>query len=330
MSEKDKQGLTSKFVIYIALALLIVVGTTNYWLYRDSTRLLNASMDQAADAKLANLVSLGGYYINHFENELLENLGRETQSQPGVHYIAINNHKGEPLVTKGRIDTNYSRSYKRDLIWNNARVGTLELVLDTYQLQRDLRGALWFSLALGIFSIVLLGGLLYLFFHSLILAEVERAKHEEAMIREDRYFYASIVNTSNNPVIVADLSGIVVLVNRAAINAKNCSIGDVIGERLLELFDIKCLDDNTSAFDLSADKGTVCLEVERLIDTECLSIINNHLGEEIIIEWRFTYLPDHNQNIKYIIGNGVDITGHYLKHKQLKKEVQVARESKVS
>ena len=47
-----KPDLTARFIIYLALTLVAVLGAMNYWFYHDHARHLDHALEQRAGAKL--------------------------------------------------------------------------------------------------------------------------------------------------------------------------------------------------------------------------------------------------------------------------------------
>ncbi len=312
--------LQSRFVIYLSVVLLSVIGATNYWLYTDRVEHLRASLDQAAESKLGSLVSLSGYYLRHFEIELLVELGVETTRQQGVSYLAIYDPDGTTYYLSGNPDPERTRSYQRDILWEGEKLGRLELALDITQYRKALRNALVVAVGTGLVSIVALGGLLFFFFRSQVLAEVEKIKQEEVLVREEHSFFNAVIDTSESLVVVADLNGNIILINRAASKARGSSQEKAIGQLLWDYFDIQTQGDDYGGETLAA-KDAIVLQIENILDAKCQSRLPAAGGhDETVIEWAFTYLPGQDGQVKYIIATGTDVTEHLQAQVRLKQE----------
>ena len=104
------KNLTSHFVIYLSTILLLVVGTTDYWLYHNNTERLNSSFDSAAHNQLENTANLGAYYITHYEYELLNKLIRDTVSQNNIIYASLKSEDGYINIEAGVFKSTNSRT----------------------------------------------------------------------------------------------------------------------------------------------------------------------------------------------------------------------------
>ena len=89
------ERLTYHFVIYLSSILLLIVGATNYWLYKNNTERLEESLNSVAQSKLEGVTTLSAYYITHYEFELLEKLALNTVAREGVLYVSVKTADGD-------------------------------------------------------------------------------------------------------------------------------------------------------------------------------------------------------------------------------------------
>ena len=304
---KDK--LTTKFVVYLAIILIVVVGTTNYWLYRQTVAHLNDALNNTAAAHLEGVASLSSYYISHFENELLQELIVTTAQKEGINFIAIETIDGDFSFFQGSKEGANSQYYYRDVMDSEQLLGLIELSLDNTQLKQNLRQAAINSIALGLVTVLLIGGMLFIFFRSQIVAAVQRAN-------EEKEFFTAVMNTTTSLVVVLDPAGRIVMANSTCIEAVPEELDFDIGAPVWTFFNIEYDDQSLRDMIKVEDEADYWHNIHGLLNGSAISKRKNGNKEEVI-EWHFTKLPDGPRKIKYLIGNGMDITAQYHEQKEL-------------
>ena len=114
-----KLDLTSQFILYLVITLIGVIGAMNFWFYNDHVNHLTETLENRASAKLDYLASSTGYYITHFENELITELGKEAMlTDNDVVYLSIEDSNGIKLFEKGDQKHKDSLIFYRQIIRN--------------------------------------------------------------------------------------------------------------------------------------------------------------------------------------------------------------------
>lgn len=176
--------MKTRFLFYLMAILLLVIGTSNYWLYKSSSEHIESSLDHAAESKLGGLVSLSGYYISHFENQLLTRLGNDVGAQKEVKYLSIKSTDGGVNFRSGDINSSHMRIYSRDILADGKVVGQVMLGLDSTRMEKEMSQA-WERVAgLVTSSILTLSCVLYLLFRNQVEAAMEKARREKERVAE--------------------------------------------------------------------------------------------------------------------------------------------------
>ena len=305
------------FIGYLGTILLFVIGTTNYWLYRETVLRLNHAQDQAAENKLNGIAVLSGYYLSHFETQLLKELGKQVSNEPGVKFVAIRSQENNLAFIWGYHDTSASQLYRQAIQVNGKLLGEVELALDSAGLQRELNQTLRTSITLALVSMVLLGGLLTVFFRAQFRVGVERAQREKQVLAEEREFVTAVMNTSTSMVLVLDRNGDIVFLNRCCGEVVPALVGDVIGQPIADYLDILCDDQPIQDTLASAISEGYHAGLGRALKSKCISVTQRDDGRETVVEWSFNTLANENGALKYLIGTGVDVTLQYLEQREL-------------
>ncbi len=313
--------LSSKFIVFIAIALILVIGSTNYLLYHNSVTTLQAARTQQAEAKIASLLSLSSHYISQYETELLVKLGEDSWSQGGIASIAILDIDGRPYFKKSAEDLSQSQAYSREILSNNKQVGTLKLAVDISDLNQQLKFAFWLSIALALLSIVALAGLLIIFFRSQVVHEMNHVRKQEALIREEYDFFSAVLDTSESFVIVTDAYGDIQLINCAAASAVGCTQDDASGQQVWDYLLHLDMDDERKNH-LVRQLKTVIENTRKgqFPDQPLITFVNDEDCERAI-KWVFSSLSDENGKVKHIICTGMDITQQFDEQQKLEHEV---------
>lgn len=248
------KSLTAKFIVYLSVTLMLVTGTVNYWLYEDSKAHLHQLMDQNAEAKLRGIAALSGYYLSHFETEMLQQLGRELSREPDVVHVSFSDRNGRSSYAFGQNRPALGSTYYRDIVVGKENLGRVTLVMNAQRLHADVSSAMYRSLIMSLVSAILLGGMLYLFFRREIVQEMERSRREGERFREESNFISAVINTSSSYVLVIDPAGNVVLANNPCAQLAK----EIQGEArpVWSYFDITCADRNLKDLLVAEDDAT--------------------------------------------------------------------------
>lgn len=310
-----KTDLSLQFIFYIAITLVCVIGLMNYWFYHDHTAHLTEALENRASAKLDFLGSSVGYYLGHFEHELIRELGREAIiTDRDVVFLSIQNAVGEVLFMEGSPKQEYSRMFSRQIIRNGEVTGVISLSLDVRQLIADRRSTMFYTAGLMILSVSLIGGMIYLFYRKKILYEIRKVHREKELLREEYDFFYAIINTTSNLVVVLDRYGYIMLVNQTCANTLGRSPDALIERHVASVMEIDC--DGQGLKSTSSADGVAGFELlsEKLSQSNSRSLLQKG-DSEIHVEWKFSRLVGENGEVKFLIGSGVDITRQH--HRQL-------------
>ncbi|MET0105659.1 MAG: sensor domain-containing diguanylate cyclase [Sedimenticola sp.] len=306
------KGAVAQFVIYFAVTLVAVVGASNYWMYVDSKRLLEQNMDGFAHEKLLGVANASAYYFSHFEIELIGELVKRVAAEPRVNYIRVTDASRQVNFAGGEEQLKQSRRYSTEIMDGEERLGSALLDLDVSQLQADINATLIRAIITFLFSVLLIGGLVYFYFRISVVNQIERSRQEKERLREEHDFITSVIDTSSHMMVVLDRMGNVVLGNHSLEEKASLNRAEAVGQPLWSLLDVRCNEQQLHKDDLPSEGTAVAAHlIERMLERRCLSTIFSE-GDERIIEWRFKALRGSDSAVKYIIGNGVDVTRHHL------------------
>ncbi|MBK7003538.1 MAG: sensor domain-containing diguanylate cyclase [Rhodoferax sp.] len=315
----DKKGrLTKQFVLYLAVMLLAVIGTTNYWLYQLSVRDIASSLDGAAEAKLSGMVSLSAYYLSHFENQLLMGMVTETGKHQGVDYVGIHSSDGAINYYAGRKDAPRTRLYLRTIQFHDQTIGRVELGLDTTAMRDALSKAGWTALALACLSVLTLGGMLFFFFRTQVMAVIERDEQEKTRIRDEQEFFKAVMNTADYKVLVLDPRCCIVLANRSCIEMMHkAKEDDIIGKPIWQHIAINLGDWSLNAQSVDSSGVLNPTDLRQLTEERVYTILPQTEQRETVVEWTFTKFAESAGGLRYIIGAGTDVTVQYHEARRL-------------
>ena len=310
-----RADLTSQFMIYISITLIGVIGMMNFWFYHDHVRHLSESLEQNASAKLDFLEASAGYYLSHFENELIVELGEKTMlADEKVIFLSIENADGISLFENGDFGRKDSKHYTRQISDNGIMAGMIGLSMNTHEMMVQRHYAMLYAIGLMVLSVLLISVMIYLFYRKKILFEFDRFNREQKFLRDKHDFFTTIINTASNMVVVLDRHGHVALANQAYADMLNVPSETLIGEHVARIMDFECGGLQMREILNSSKAENFESFSEHLLKHNCKSILHNE-AEEIHTEWKFSQPADTNGHSGYLVGSGVDMTHQH--HKQL-------------
>ncbi|MDH5610873.1 MAG: GGDEF domain-containing protein [Gammaproteobacteria bacterium] len=301
------KNLTSHFVLYLCTILLLVVGATNYWLYQNNTSQLKSAFDSTAHNHLDDITNLSGYYISHYEYELLTKLLNDTTKREDIIHASIKTISGDINIETGQSSVTNVRQYSKIITYNNEHLGTVNLILDDSQLKHDLNQALINNILLTLFTVLIIGTLVIIFFRSRIMQAMKQANTEKE-------FFSVVMDSTGSMVIVLEENGQIVLANNACQRYFPDNNMPATGRFLWEFFPIYC--EGIPLKNLLKDnkKLAPALDIAHLKIHNCISNCEiNH--EKTIIEWSFNVIHDDSRN--RLIATGVDETLQYMECEKL-------------
>ena len=313
MTKRD----VNKFVLYITVILVLVIGTTNYMMYADSKHLLEQNTEQYAHAKLNSIVNQSAYFLHHFELELVAELVKALGNEDQVNFIRVIDKAGSSDFSHGQESLLNSKRYSEDIFFNGELLGHAFLELDLTNLKSNINTVLIRSIIDFVFSIILLGSLIYFFIKFNILTQFEKIKREKEKLNEEHQFISSIIDTSSNIVMVLDHTGNIVLKNKTCDIEAGITLEENTGQYIWNYFDIHC--NEIELKDYLSDRSNLNTNIEKIIHSQCLST-NTMNGKQRVFEWQFTKLPDPEGHVKYIIGFATDITLHQIEKEELSQQ----------
>ncbi len=285
MNWVQKSRLMKQFVLYLSVMLLAVIGTTNYWLYQASVHNITSSLDEAAEAKLSGMVSLSAYYLSHFENQLLMGMVTETGKHPGVDYVGIHSSDGAVNLYAGRKDALRTKLYLRTIQFNDQTIGRVELGLDTTAMQGALRKAGWTALALACLSVLSLGGMLFFFFRTQVMALIERNEQEKTRIRDEQEFFKAVMNTADYKVLVLDPHCCIVLANRSCMGMMHkAKESDIIGKPIWQYIAINSGDWSLNAQSVDSTGVLNAADLQQLTQERVYTTLPQPEQVETVVE----------------------------------------------
>ncbi len=307
---KTKGTVTLQAVVYCAVILLAIIGTINYWLYTLSVYHLEQSLIQSADSKLNTLESLTEYYIEHFEDDLIIEMAKETKKQHDVTYLSIINDSNEPYFIQGDSQRTKQKLFKREIHDGKDFLGSITIGLDTKSQGEKKRKALITLFASIILSVSSLSGLLLLFYRNQIVNKIKNAEQAKQFAEDETAFFNAIIETSTSLVIVLNSDGRIKQFNKTSQKFFFRKQDEIIGTTIWSHFNIRY--DDFSLKECLEHLGSLGTSDNECFHSEWDCICANKQGDECILEWSITKLDDLAGNLKYIILTGQDITQRHL------------------
>lgn len=302
------ERLSAHFFIYLSSILLLVVGTTNYWLYKNNTERLNESLAATANSKLEGIASLSGYYMTHYENELINKLVASTISRQGVNYISITSNDGDIFVEAGLREKENSRHYSRKIVDGKDEIGLVELTLDETQLKAQLRQALNHSIMLVILTVLLIATLVFFFFRNRVIGTVK-------LVQAEKEFFSIVMDSANSLVVVLEGNGKIVMANKTCEYYAGVKQASIEGHLLWEYFPIECDDEQLP--EMLKAKHRID-GIHSIFATTSTCISHGELNsEKVVLEWSFDIFESGEFEHAQLIATGVDVTAQYLESEKL-------------
>ena len=198
-----KLDLTTRFVIFIAITLVAVLGAMNVWFYSDHVKHLNKALDNRTVGILEVLEASAGYYIKNYEDELILELGSEIIAKDKIVFLSIKDLQGNEYFEAGNPGLENSRNYRRKIIYDGKEVGLVSLLVDTSELIEEIESALLYSIGLMILSVTMIGGMIFLFFRKTIMVEMNQSQHDKQILHDLAITLESEVNNRTQELLLA-------------------------------------------------------------------------------------------------------------------------------
>lgn len=308
-----------KPIIYITLILLVVVGTTNFWLYSLSIRHLDSSLLQKAGSKLDTLESLSRYYILHFEDELITEMAKDVMRQTDITYLSIVNELEKPFFVQGSPETESIEVFQRKITYDNSYLGMIRIGFDTKKTTKEKQIAVFTLFASIAISVFALGILIYLFYRSQIINKLEKAEREKQYAQEEATFVNSIIDTSSSLMLVLTYDGVITHFNKTSAKYLSDNGEILIGTSIGEHFDVR--NNVLKLLDcIKSDEAKLPMS-QSCFHSDWQSKIKDNSGNTIFIEWSASNLNDLSGKHKYIILTGQDVTEQREYRKKLKGQL---------
>jgi len=156
------ERLAGRLAVFAALFLILVISSGNYLSHQTHVANLNASMTELANNRLDLVSTVGAYYIDNFEMELLQRLEEKIEGTDDVSYVAILRPDLTPFFFRERDRRDHHQRFRRELFVNDEKLGVVDMDIDPNQLNDAIaisfRHSLWTTfvsamLMVGIFAL---------------------------------------------------------------------------------------------------------------------------------------------------------------------------------
>ena len=198
-----KLDLITRFIVFIAITLVAVLGAMNVWFYSDHVEHLNKGLENRTVGILEVLETSAGYYIKNYEDELILELGSEIITKDKIVFLSIKDLQGNEYFEAGNLGSENSRNYRRNIIYDGKEVGLLSLSVDTSELIEEIESALLYSIGLMILSVIMIGGMIFLFFRKTIMVEMNQSQHDKQILHDLAITLESEVNNRTQELLLA-------------------------------------------------------------------------------------------------------------------------------
>ena len=276
------------------------MGSTNYWLYQNTVERLENSLDSVANSKLEGIASLSSYYLSHYEFELMEKLVTGTAAREGVLFVSIENVNGDVNFKAGLTEEDNTRHYQKKIIYDDQLVGTARLVMDASELQKKLDQALLNTILLVLFSVLILGLLIFHFFRNIIVREMELAHAEKE-------FFSVVMNSASSLVIVLSDQYKIIQANKTCFDYLPDSRSYLEGQYLWDAFPLTARNTKSSHAHGEPEIIKSADSLPCIKNNNCMSVTERD-DIKSIIEWSFTVLEEDKHHSAKLIATGIDIT----------------------
>jgi len=142
-------------------------------------------------------------------------------------------------------------------------------------------------------------------------------QHDQAEenLRRERDFSNAILDTTANLIVVLDLQGRIIRVNRACEKLTNYSIAESKNLFFWDLF--------SPLEEVESIKTALNMLVNQHTPAEYQCICVNKAGEHRLIEWSNSILLNTQGKVDYVIGTGVDVTERNLAELKLRQRIEL-------
>ncbi|MFW6026376.1 MAG: sensor domain-containing diguanylate cyclase, partial [Candidatus Woesearchaeota archaeon] len=144
----------------------------------------------------------------------------------------------------------------------------------------------------------------------LVFRDVTEEYHMRKQIREQRNFLSSILETQSGLVVVINKEGEIIKFNKASEKLTGYSLEEVQGENLFDIF----IKEN--------EKEEVKQVFKKLTNKNYPIKFENYWltkkGKEKLISWSNNVILNEKNEIKYIVGTGIDITERKKREKRIR------------
>ena len=153
----------------------------------------------------------------------------------------------------------------------------------------------------------------------LTLFDITKEKILNHSIKKEKEFLKKILDNLHSIVILEDLNGNVLMINKKGCEILGYSEDEIIGKNWIEQFTPDYYKEELKKFYFELKKG----EIDKYKFHE--NPVKTKSGEERMILWKNSYVEDDNGNIINILSSGLDITENLQIRNKLKESEELLR-----
>ena len=188
-------GLARRLVVFAAIFLFLVISVGNYLSHQAHVKNLRAAMNDLAENRLDLVSTVGAYYIDNFETELLQRLEYKIESTPDVSYVAILRPDNTPFFSRERPRQDGHIRFRRELKVGGDVVGVVNMDIDPRNVNAAISASFWHAVGTAMVSALLMIGI---FVHQFRALSAAAAREIQIIIKESALKEAERANKAKS------------------------------------------------------------------------------------------------------------------------------------
>lgn len=307
MATQNIQKSKQPFVLYSSLAIVVVLGITNYWLFEQNRQQNMKYLELTVRNKMDRAEDLSFHYIMEYETDLLRDFQQSLEKEPDIVYAIIDNHltnttfgqqKYQPEATVKEYSRNVQIEEKGEIY------GVVRLGIDVTQFKNAIIRSFYYYFASFGISLIFIVGFLSRFFNRDVAPKLAR-------------FEAALNSSTESIYLVDRKSMLIVDANQAAWRSLGYNRDELLQMALYEIatdIDLDELEDK-----LNSMQSGKCAEI--ILDAVQRSKNGRLFSVEIYIN------PFYNNHQEFFIAVARDVTKRKEYELQLIQEKERAQKA---
>lgn len=164
--------LTTKFTLFLIPSMVMILGASGFYNFHITERTLESSLQSRADSKLASLVGMTTYYLQHFETDLVNELVVSVAAEDDVRFLAVRNSDGSIEYGEAN-EADDVRVFREQLPGEEGNQMVMEIGLETAGYQSAMRDIIVVNVTLPFLVIAVLAMTILRFFRKKLIGPID-------------------------------------------------------------------------------------------------------------------------------------------------------------